>query len=98
MARIAKITLVSAFIACATSLTWNPALAAPPASGCSEGFELKDVVEAFNEGYRLPIVWDAEGNNDGYMCRRALGDGVLRWLPNRPDTIYLLVDNTLRNT
>jgi hypothetical protein len=30
---------------------------------------------------------------DGYVCRRALGDGIDQNLPGRPDTIYRWRDN-----
>ena len=46
-------------------------------------------------GYGLPGLIDGAGNDDGYVCARALGDGWFQIIPNAPvDTIFSFTDNT----
>jgi hypothetical protein len=70
--------------------------AAPPSSGCPQGFEEVAVSQAENEGYvPIPRLVDNAGNGNGEVCRRALGDGVFHRFPGRPDTIYQWRDDDL---
>jgi hypothetical protein len=74
------------------------ALAIPVASaeqeGCPSGFELIGVTEAGDARQVLTAQSvDAAGNNDGFVCRRALGDGIFHDFPGRPDTVYHWQDN-----
>ena len=74
------------------------ALAAPLASaeqeGCPTGYELISV-QGFDDPRQVALAGsvDAAGNNDGYICRRPLGDGIFHDFPTRPDTVYHLRDN-----
>src|SRR6185295_16620633 len=44
--------------------------------GCSPGFEYISLAEVLSEGPRPSATFaDEMGNNDGYVCRRLLGDG-----------------------
>jgi hypothetical protein len=76
------------------------ASAAPPTNRCPEGFELITVAKAESEGYALAREMDEFAGNppsdhDGYVCRRPLGDGVFRDVPNRI-TVYRSLDNSVR--
>ena len=73
----------------------SAASAAAPDDGCARGFELWDVEI---EPYMVDNAIDAAGNNDGYVCARALGKGVLNTLPpGAPDisVVYQFTDNDL---
>jgi hypothetical protein len=63
--------------------------------GCSAGFEYISLVDVLNEGPRpAAIAADQTGNNDGYVCRRVLGDGIFHRYPNSVnDKIYIWLDN-----
>ena len=72
------------------------ASAATPSNGCPAGFESLSVVQAESEGpYVVARIVDETGNNDGYVCRRLLGDGVAHKFLGRPDNVYLWLDNSL---
>jgi hypothetical protein len=80
------------------------AIAAPAGAAantaCPEGFEMITVEAAVEQGYRhTPVYLDAAGNNDGIVCRRPVGDGILHiFLAATVDQIYILLDNvTPRN-
>jgi hypothetical protein len=63
--------------------------------GCSAGFEYISLVQVLSEGPRPnAILADVTGNNDGYVCRRLLGDGLFQVFPNAVnDKIYYWLDN-----
>jgi hypothetical protein len=63
--------------------------------GCSAGFEYISLVDVLKEGPRLAaIAADQTGNNDGYVCRRVVGDGTFHRYPNSVnDKIYIWLDN-----
>jgi hypothetical protein len=63
--------------------------------GCSAGFEYISLVDVLNEGPRLAaIAADVTGNNDGYVCRRLVGDGTFHLYPGSVnDKIYIWLDN-----
>ncbi|MEN8239830.1 MAG: hypothetical protein ABFR53_11605 [Actinomycetota bacterium] len=87
-------TLVVAMMAIA-----GPAVAGPgnpQDTGCPAGMELISVSDLLADGYNLPASVDDAGNNDGYVCGRALGDGTLNSYPDDipVDTIYNFSDNT----
>ena len=65
--------------------------------GCAAGFEYISLVQVLSEGPRPSAVYaDVTGNNDGYVCRRLLGDGVFHLYPGAVnDKIYLWFDNTM---
>jgi hypothetical protein len=65
-------------------------------TACPAGFETITVAQAVSAGYlTTPVRLDKNGNNDGTVCRRALGDGVFNVLPNATvDTIYEWMDNS----
>ncbi len=64
-------------------------------TACPAGFETITVVAAVSAGYlTTPVNVDANGNGDGVVCRRALGDGVFNVFPNATvATIYEWMDN-----
>jgi hypothetical protein len=66
----------------------------PLPNGCPSGYELisVDAVENPLQAVTAERV-DTGGNNDGYACRRALGDGIFHTFPGRPDTVYHWADN-----
>jgi hypothetical protein len=45
----------------------------------------------------VPQMVDAEGNQDGIVCARAVGDGRFHNFDGRPDVVYLWDDNTKGN-
>ena len=58
------------------------------------------VAEAASAGYApVPAIVDEAGNNDGYVCRRALGDGTWNWFIRFccpvDKTLYLWSDNEM---
>ena len=64
--------------------------------GCAAGFEYISVIDAeagYPPEYSVPSRTDEFGNNDGYVCRRALGDGTFHVVPSPADTVYLWLDN-----
>jgi hypothetical protein len=63
--------------------------------GCSAGFEYISLVQVLSEGPRPgAVIVDVTGNNDGYVCRRLLGDGIAHLFPNAVnDTFYYWLDN-----
>ena len=63
--------------------------------GCSAGFEYISLVQVLSEGPRPnAILADQTGNNDGYVCRRLLGDGISHLFPNAVnDQFYYWLDN-----
>jgi hypothetical protein len=63
--------------------------------GCSAGFEYISLVDVLSEGPRpSAILADVTGNNDGYVCRRLLGDGTFHRFPGAVnDKIYTWADN-----
>jgi hypothetical protein len=71
-------------------------VAAAPNTGCPAAFEAVAVAQAVSEGYlTTPARKDANGNQDGIVCRVPLGEGVLRSFPNATvDTIYVWLDNS----
>jgi hypothetical protein len=91
------LALFAALMALTFGIAVN-ASAAPPVDGCPQGWELISVAQAEAEGRPPARVVDEfaghpAGNRDGYVCRRALGDGIDQNLPGRPDTIYRWRDN-----
>jgi hypothetical protein len=61
----------------------------------SVGFEYISLVDVLSEGPRpRAILADVTGNNDGYVCRRLLGDGLFHLFPNSVvGEIYFWLDN-----
>ena len=71
--------------------------AAPPPPGneeCPSGFERTSVAEIDLLYGGLPGSVDAAGNQNGYVCRRAVGKGVAHDVPGRPEIVYLFADDT----
>jgi hypothetical protein len=64
-------------------------------TACPEGFDTITVAQAVSEGYLTsPVRADEAGNNDGTVCRRALGDGIFHIFPNATvDTVHEWADN-----
>jgi hypothetical protein len=87
------ITLASATTAGAT----------PVETGCPSGSEAKTVAEWVAAGYMfVPPMLDAEGNQDGIVCGRAMPDGfrfgrLIKALGIEPsvDVIYNFADNDI---
>jgi hypothetical protein len=74
--------------------------AAPPPPGngeCPTGFERASVAEIDLMYGGLPGSVDAVGNQNGFVCRRAVGDGVFHTFPDRVDIVYLFADDTFKN-
>jgi hypothetical protein len=63
--------------------------------GCSAGFEYISLAQVLSEGPRpSAIEADTTGNNDGYVCRRLIGDGIAHLFPGAVnDTFYIWLDN-----
>jgi hypothetical protein len=76
----------------------DPRQGTPPTTGCPPG-QLLAVAELLPQGYRVPAVIDAEGNNDGYVCGVALSRTRSDKICPPPDCpvpiIYLFRDNDL---
>lgn len=92
MRKMAPVLASLCVIACGSATT--AAAASPLPSGCPTGFELIGI--GAPEDPRQAVLAgqvDAGGNNDGYVCRRALGDGAFHNFPTRPDTVYQWADN-----
>lgn len=75
----------------------STASAAAPDDGCARGFELWDVetnngAEEFD--YQADNWTDEAGNTDGFVCARALGQGVSKSI-GVDFTIYQFTDNDL---
>ncbi len=83
-----------AFVSLGSALVFAGAAHSNPGGtgGCAAGFEFVSVDE-LDDVYRSARIADNLGNNDGYVCRRALGDGFHHDAPGRPDTVYLWLDN-----
>ena len=92
MRRIALVLASSCVIAGGAATTAGAA--SPLPNGCPSGFELV-IVDALEDPRQAALAGqvDANGNNDGYVCRRALGDGIFHTFPGRPDTVYHWADN-----
>lgn len=55
------------------------ARANPTTDACPGGYEYISLTDVLAEGPRpVAIATDEEGNDDGYVCRRALGKGVFQ--------------------
>lgn len=76
----------------------DPGQGTPPATGCPAG-QLLAVAELLAQGYRIPAEIDAEGNDDGYVCGKALSRTRSDQICPPPDCpvpiIYLFRDNDL---
>lgn len=59
---------------------------------CPAGYEYVHVDDV-PPIYALARFFDEVGNNDGFVCRRPLGDGIYHKVDGRPDTIYHWRDN-----
>jgi hypothetical protein len=71
------LTGAAALALAAVTLPLSPAAlaATPPETGCPAGFSLLSVQWLSTQGpYQLPGILDAAGNNDGYVCGKAIVD------------------------
>jgi hypothetical protein len=85
MRRVPMVATITALLL----LSSSAALAAPPTDGCSHGFEIWSVA---NQPYQADDAVDQAGNDNGYVCARQLGVGLLRqYGTDLP--IYLFVDD-----
>ena len=69
----------------------SAASAAAPDDGCARGFELWHVD---NEPYMVDNDIDEAGNDDDWVCARALGEGVSKSV-GVDFTVYQFTDNDL---
>ncbi len=65
------------------------ALADPPSDGCARGYTLWDVA---TEPYQADNRADEDGNGDGWVCARAMGNQTAG---DEERQIYLFADNDL---
>lgn len=71
------------------------AAAHPLETGCPEGWPIKSVAEMVPRGYYLLPEWDAAGNNDGFLCARAIPNALCTLDPCPVPQLYLWQDNNL---
>jgi hypothetical protein len=93
---VGSAAIIGAAVALATSS--GPALAAAN-DACPAGFQTISVAQAVSEGYTsTPVLVDSPdhgGNSDGIVCRRPIGDGQLKKIPNPTvDQLYFWHDNS----
>lgn len=96
--RTKSILAVLALASAASLAIGATASARPPAEsqGCAQGWTALEV--GVGEADRpVPQMVDAEGNQDGIVCARAVGDGRFHNFDGRPDVVYLWDDNTKGN-
>jgi hypothetical protein len=81
--------------ACAVALSAGASANNGGIGGCAAGFEYISLAQVLSEGPRPgAIIADTTGNNDGYVCRRLVGDGVAHSYPGAVnDTFYIWLDN-----
>jgi hypothetical protein len=87
MRKTARLLASLCVVACAAATTASAK--SPLPNGCPTGFGLISI-DAPEDARQAALAGqvDASGNNDGYVCRRALGDGAFHNFPTRPDTVY----------
>lgn len=87
-----KKLLIQTTVTAALVIATTPAaLAAPPDDGCARGYELWDVAA---EPYTVDNAIDEQGNADGAVCARQLGQGVSIAV-GVDFPVYQFTDNTL---
>jgi hypothetical protein len=79
--------------------TAGSAAANPTDTGCPSGYPVLVVDELLAQGYQVPAIVDAEGNNNGLICGHAFPEAVRQKFcgPDCPvPIIYNFIDDDLK--
>ena len=83
-----KIT-IALMVAGAFSASTLPALAADPAGDCPTGWDLFQIPSG--EGFPTAQAIDAQGNADGYVCRKSFSN------EEHPGSPFNIIDNRVQS-
>ena len=72
----------------ALSASSLPAFAADPAGGCPTGWDLFQIP---SEGFPTAHAIDAQGNDDGFVCRKAFNS------TEHPGSLFNIIDNRVQS-
>ena len=68
---------ILAAAAATTALAAGTSIADPPETGCPAGYDRLEVAWFEEQGpYKLPRMYDSDGNNNGFVCASPLPDSV----------------------
>jgi hypothetical protein len=73
------------------------AMATPPETGCPTAYSQLSVADLTPQGYHLPAIIDAAGNNDGYVCGQPVVEASAENFcggPCQVPILYRFRDNT----
>jgi hypothetical protein len=91
MKRLTTALLVGLLLALGLgTATAAPAAAIPTETGCPSGYQVLVVDDLLEQGYRVPPIVDAEGNNNGLICGHAYSEAARQQLcgPDCPVPIF----------
>jgi hypothetical protein len=72
----------------------TPTGSTPPENGCPASATERPVSDfPAEEGYMLPSILDAAGNNDGFICALQLPEAAAKNFP--VETLYVFSENNL---
>jgi hypothetical protein len=86
--RLTMALLLTLSLGTATAAAAPPEL--PTETGCPAGDQVLVVDELLAQGYRVPAIVDAEGNNNGLICGHAYSEAARQQLcgPDCPVPIF----------
>jgi hypothetical protein len=81
-----------------TVVSADPAVPTPPETGCPAGWAHLPVADLASQGYGVPGRVDEAGNNNGFICAKAMPEAIRLKLcgPDCPvPTLYQFRDDDL---
>lgn len=92
MNRIRRTALAGMIVGGALLAVAGPVAAAPPDNGCARGFERWDIT---TDPYMVDGFVDEDGNDNGWVCARAVGNQYFEDATGQEFQIYVFADDTL---